>query len=559
MLLELIVENYAVVEQARMRFHEGLNILTGETGSGKSIVVDSLGLLLGTRASAEMVRSGQQRARVSGIFSIAGIPDVAGTLSECGIDLDGEEDLIVEREVSANGKSRAFVANKPVTTALLKQLAPILGDIHGQNEQQLLFTPVAQRQLLDEYAKAESLRAKVAEAFTLWRDLGTKIEELNKNEQEKLRLLDLWSFQRKEIDGVQPRLGEDTELESERKILQNVTKLQENAVGAFAALYDSKESATALLKTAIKRLDDLVRIDNSLADTAASLKQAAVQVDEASYTLRDYLGKLEGDPVRLDQVESRLEALDKLKRKYGKTIEEVLAFQADVVKRVDEVENASAHRIELEKLRNEAAARYEKAASDLSVKRATAAAALSKQVESELKSLMMAGTQFQITVTKGHWTSSGVDEIAFLVSPNKGEELKPLEKIASGGELSRIALALKTAAGDSGKRRGISMLVFDEVDAGVGGAAAAAVGKRLKLLSKANQVICVTHLAQIAGFADHHYSVAKREKKGRVSTEIDELGPGERAQEIGRMLSGENITPEALKQAEQLIRAGAIS
>ncbi len=559
MLLELIVENYAVVELARLRFHEGLNVLTGETGSGKSIVVDSLGLLLGTRASAEMVRSGQQRARVSGIFSITGIRDAAEILSECGIELEGEEDLIVEREVSANGKSRAFVANKPVTTAFLKQLAPVLGDIHGQNEQQLLFTPTAQRQLLDEYAKAEPLRAKVAEAFALWRDLGTKLDELNKNEQEKLRLLDLWSFQRREIDTVQPRLGEDTELEGERKILQNVTKLQDNAAGAFAALYDSPESATALLKTAIKRLDELVRIDDSLAETAAGLKQAAVQVDEASYSLRDYLGKLEGDPARLDIIEGRLEALDKLKRKYGKSIEEVLAFHADVAKRVDEVENASAHRAELEKQRGDAAVRYEKAAGELSAKRTSAADNLSEQVESELKSLMMGGTQFKITVTKGQWTSNGVDEIAFLVSPNKGEELKPLEKIASGGELSRIALALKTAAGDSGKRHGISMLVFDEVDAGVGGAAAAAVGKRLKLLSKANQVICVTHLAQIAGFADHHYSVAKKEKKGRVSTEIEELGPGDRAREIGRMLSGENITPEALKQAEQLMRAGANS
>ena len=557
MLLELIVENYAVVEQARMRFHEGLNILTGETGSGKSIVVDSLGLLLGARASAEMVRSGQPRARVSGIFSMNGKTDVAGVLSECGIELDSEEDLIVEREIAANGKSRAFVANKPVTTAFLKQLAPVLGDIHGQNEQQLLFTPVAQRQLLDEYAKAEPLRAKVAEAFTLWRDLGTKLEELNKNEQEKLRLLDLWSFQRKEIDTVQPRLGEDGELEGERKILQNVTKLQESAAGAFAALYDAPDSATTQLKTALKRLDELVRIDESLGETAAALKQASVQVDEAAYSLRDYLGKLEGDPARLDVVESRLEALDKLKRKYGKTLEEVLAFHADVAKRVDEVENASAHRAELEKQRTEAASRYEKVANELSAKRSNAAATLSKQVESELKSLMMSGTQFQITVTKGSWAASGMDEVAFLVSPNKGEELKPLEKIASGGELSRIALALKTAAGDSGKRSGISMLVFDEVDAGVGGAAAAAVGKRLKLLSKANQVICVTHLAQIAGFADHHYSVAKHEKKGRVSTEIEELSQPDRAKEIGRMLSGENITPEALKQAEQLMRAGA--
>jgi len=557
MLLELIVENYAVVEQARMRFHEGLNILTGETGSGKSIVVDSLGLLLGARASAEMVRSGQTRARVSGIFSLSGKTNVAGLLGECGIELDGEEELIVEREVTANGKSRAFVANKPVTTAFLKQLAPVLGDIHGQNEQQLLFTAAAQRQLLDEYAKVETLRAKVAEAFGWWRDLGTKLEELNKNEQEKLRLLDLWSFQRKEIETVQPRLGEDAELESERKILQNVTKLQESAAAAFAALYEAPDSATTQLRTAMKRLDELVRIDGSMAETAASLKQAAVQVDEAAYGLRDYLGKLEGDPARLDDVESRLEALDKLKRKYGKTLEEVQAFHAEVAQRMDEVENASAHRAELEKQRAEAVRNYEKLANDLSGKRTAAAAALSKQVEVELKSLMMSGTQFQIAVTKGQWTATGVDEIAFLVSPNKGEELKALEKIASGGELSRIALALKTAAGDSGKRSGISMLVFDEVDAGVGGAAAAAVGKRLKILSKVNQVICVTHLAQIAGFADHHYSVAKREKKGRVATEIEELGQAERAQEIGRMLSGENITPEALKQAEQLMRAGA--
>jgi DNA repair protein RecN (Recombination protein N) len=557
MLLELIVENYAVVEQARMRFHEGLNILTGETGSGKSIVVDSLGLLFGARSSAEMVRSGQSRARVSGIFSVNGKPEVAAILNECGIEMDGEEDLIVEREVAANGKSRAFVANKPVTTAFLKQLAPILGDIHGQNEQQLLFTAVAQKQLLDEYAKADPLRGNVAQAFGLWREFGTKLEELNRNEQEKLRLLDLWSFQRKEIEAVQPRVGEDVELESERKILQNVTKLQENAAAAFAALYESPDSATTQLKTALKRLDELVRIDDSLTETAAALKQAAMQVDEAAYSLRDYLGKLEGDPARLDLIETRLEALDKLKRKYGKSIEEVLAFHADVAKRVDEVENASAYRAKIEKQRQEAADHYEKLAGELSARRTAAAAALAKQVESELKSLMMGGTQFQIAVTKSQWTSSGLDEIAFLVSPNKGEELKPLEKIASGGELSRIALALKTAAGDSGKRHGISTLVFDEVDAGVGGAAAAAVGKRLKLLAKANQVICVTHLAQIAGFADHHFSVAKREKKGRVSTEIEELDQSERAREIGRMLSGENITPEALKQAEQLMRAGA--
>jgi DNA repair protein RecN (Recombination protein N) len=557
MLLELMVENYAVVEQARIRFHAGLNVLTGETGSGKSIVVDSLGLLLGARASAEMIRSGQNKARVAGIFSVESTKELMEMLNESGIEHAPDDELIVEREITSNGKSRAFVANRPVTTAFLKQLAPMLGDIHGQNEQQLLFTAQAQRQMLDGYAKVDALLTQVAQTYSEWRDLGTKLEELGRNEQEKLRLLDLWTFQHKEIEAVTPKPGEDDELLAERRILQNTTRLQESAAAAFAVLYESPESATTQLRMASKKLDELIKIDASMAETGAALKQAAVQVDEAAYALRDYLGKLENDPARLEDVESRLAALDKLKRKYGATLEAILEFRDDVAKRIDEVENVAEHRQALEKQRIAAAAKYEKLAGDLSKKRSTAAAVLSKQVESELKSLMMGGTQFSISVKNSAWTANGKDDISFLVSPNKGEELKAMEKTASGGELSRIALALKTAAGDAGKKHGLTTLVFDEVDAGVGGAAAASVGKRLKILSRSNQVICVTHLAQIAGFGDHHYSVVKAEKKGRVTTEIEELSGDHRAREIGRMLSGEKITTEALKQAEQLIQAGA--
>ncbi len=557
MLLELMVENYAVVEQARIRFHAGLNVLTGETGSGKSIVVDSLGLLLGARASADMIRSGQTRARVSGIFSVEASAVLEAMLSESGIEHAPDEELIVEREITANGKSRAFVANRPVTTAFLKQLAPLLGDIHGQNEQQLLFTSQAQRQMLDGYARVDGLLVQVAQVYAEWRDLGVRLDELRRNEQEKLRLLDLWTFQFKEIEAVAPKVGEDDELLAERRILQNTTRLQESAAAAFAALYESPESATTQLRLATRKLDELIKIDASMSETGAALKAASVQVDEAAYVLRDYLGKLENDPARLEDVESRLAALDKLKRKYGATLEAVAEFRDDVAKRIDEVENVAEHRQALEKQREAAAGTYGKLAGELSQKRSAAAASLGKQVESELKSLMMSGTQFSISVKAGAWTAHGVDEISFLVSPNKGEELKPLEKTASGGELSRIALALKTAAGDAGKKHVLTTLVFDEVDAGVGGAAAAAVGKRLKLLSRSNQVICVTHLAQIAGFGDHHFSVVKAEKKGRVTTEIEELSGEERAREIGRMLSGEKITTEALKQAEQLIQAGA--
>lgn len=556
MLVELIVENYAVVEQTRIRFGEGLNVLSGETGSGKSIVVDSLGLLLGARASAEMIRTGEKRARVSGIFSIEASPELKQVLENAGIENDGEEELIVEREISAGGKSRAFVANRPVTTAFLRELAPALGDIHGQNEQQMLFVPQAQRNLLDEYARAKELRGDVSRLFSQWREVGAKLEELNRTEQEKLRLLDLWSFQRKEIDALQPRVGEDAALEADRKILQNVAKLQESAAAAFDVLYDSPESATTQVRQALKRLDELTRIDETLNDTAHSLRQASLLLEEGAYALRDYLGKLEGDPARLEEVETRLASLDRLKRKYGRTIEEILTFRDDAAKNIAEVENASEHRASLEARLAELAEDYERQAGKLSNVRASAATQLSKAVEIELKSLMMGGTRFSIVLSKGDWTASGVDEIRFLVSPNRGEELRPLEKIASGGELSRMALALKTALGEADEQAGLPTLVFDEVDAGVGGAAAAAVGKRLKGLSRRNQVICVTHLAQIAGFANHHYAVSKRERKGRLTTDVTELGAEERAREIGRMLSGERITPEALRQAEQLIQAG---
>jgi DNA repair protein RecN (Recombination protein N) len=556
MLLELIVDNYAVVEHARVRFQSGLNILTGETGSGKSIVVDSLSLLLGSRASAEMIRSGESRARVSGVFSVSLTPEVRESLAEAGIEPEDEE-LIVEREIAAGGKSRAFIANRPVTTTLLRQLAPLLGDIHGQNEQQLLFTSERQRELIDEYAGARDLCRRVAAAFGHWRETSAKLSDLSANEQEKLRLLDLWTFQRSEIENVKPRAGEDAELENERKVLQNVTRLQESAAAAFETLYESESSANSQLRHAQKRLEELTRIDETLKDTAASLKQAAILIDEASYALRDYLGDLEADPKRLEDVESRLAKLDLLKRKYGGSLEEVLAFRESVAAKINEVENSAGHRPSLEKELAKAAEEYEALARELSRLRAGAAKQLSNEVEQELKSLAMSSTRFHIQVEQGPWTVNGMDAVSFLVSANKGEDLKPLEKIASGGELSRIALAFKTASQTNEQYEICHTLVFDEVDAGVGGAAAAAIGRRLKKLSRSNQVICVTHLAQIAGFADHHYAVAKKEKKGRASTEIEELNRGDRTREIGRMLSGDRVTEEALLHAEQLMQAGA--
>ena len=548
------MENYAVVEQARIRFHEGLNLLTGETGSGKSIVIDSLSLLFGARASAEMVRSGQPKTRVAGLFSVDHCPELSALLNEAGLECEEAEDLIVERELTAAGKSRAFVANRQVTTAFLRQLAPLLGDIHGQNEQQRLFESRVQQETLDRFAGAGKLRGDIARAYDEWRAIGERLTELRRGEEEKLRLLDLWTFQKKEIETAAVRAGEDAELEAERRILQNATRLEEHANAAFALLYDSPGSALAQVRQAQKRVDELARIDPGRAETSSLLRQAAAAIDEAALDLRDYLGGLEGDPGRLEDVESRLAALDKLKRKYGGALEEVLAFLSDVARRIDEVEHAAEHEASLEAALRTAAERYETLARELSHLRQEAAASLSERVETELKSLAMGGTIFQISVGRGNWTPAGWDEVTFLVSPNRGEELKPMERIASGGELSRLALALKTAIGDADERGILHTLVFDEVDAGVGGAAAAAVGRRLKALARRNQVICVTHLAQIAGFADHHYAVSKRERNGRVTTAVEELNRDQRAREIGRMLSGDKITPEALRQAEQLMK-----
>jgi DNA repair protein RecN (Recombination protein N) len=551
-IAELAVENYAVIERLRVRFHRGLNLLTGETGSGKSIVVDALGLLFGGRASSEMVRAGADRARISGIFEVTSTPSLKKLLDDAGIELEDNE-ILVEREILANGKSRAFVASRPVTGALLRDLAPHLGDIHGQHDQQQLFKSDSQRDMLDSFAGAGD---SVASLYEHWRRSTAELEELERTAQEKLRLADLWTFQRNEIETVSPLPGEDADLENERRVLRNVVKIEESANAAYAALYDAEESATAQLRVVLKKLDDLARIDEGVAAIAVSLKPAVFAVEDAADALRHYLGKLEADPARLDEVESRMAALEKLKRKYGTTIDEVLAFLEDVRKELNAVESSSDRQIALRKEVADLAASYEAASRKLTAARVSAAKRLSKAVETELASLAMERTRIEIRVSPAPWSEHGADSVEFLMSANAGEEPKPLDRIASGGELSRVALALKTCASKPGKGTPRT-LVFDEVDAGVGGSAAEAVGRRLKKLSASSQLLCVTHLPQIAGFADHHYYVEKHEERGRTLATIVELSPPQRTKEIGRMLSGERVTAEALKHAEQLIKLAA--
>lgn len=554
MLLELVVENYAVVERLRIHFHAGLNLLTGETGSGKSIVVGALGLLLGGRASADTVRTSEPRARVAGIFDVREDTSVRRLLEPAGIEAEDGE-LLIEREVLAGGKSRAFVGSRPVSVALLKELAPRLGDIHGQHDQQLLFSPEAQREMLDAFAGNGELLDRIAEVYARWRATAGDLAELERNEQEKFRLLDLWSFQRKEIESAALEPDEDTALENERRVLQNVQRLEEAASTAYGAVYDSPESALSLTRLALKRVDELSRIDSSLESLRDQLKSADLSLQEAAYGLRDYLSRLEANPSRLEEVESRLAAIGRLKRKYGASIAEILAFLADVVRQIESVEHAGERMEELRRDQKRFAAEFEKLAAELTSRRATAAQRLEKRVEAELAQLAMERTVFRIELAAAPWSEQGADSVQFLVSPNLGEEPRPLEKVASGGEISRIALALKTCILAPKRRETlVRTLVFDEVDAGVGGGAAEGVGRRLKKLSEASQVLCVTHLPQIASFADHHYAVEKRESKGRTIAVVDELDAAGRRREIGRMLSGQELTPEALKHADRLIK-----
>jgi DNA repair protein RecN (Recombination protein N) len=369
----------------------------------------------------------------------------------------------------------------------------------------------------------------------------------------------LWTFQHSEIDTVAPQPGEDAHLESERRVLRNVVRLQETAGAAYDTLYENPESVTAQLRIVTRRLEELGRIDESTVEIVAALQPASIAADEAAHALRHYLGKLEADPARLEEIETRLAALEKLKRKYGATLDQVIAFGQDVRRQLVAVQTSGERQETLRKEIRSLEAAYESVAGKLSTQRKDAARRLGKRVGDELASLAMEQTRVEIHVVPAEWSAAGADAVEFLISPNVGEELKPLDKIASGGELSRVALALKTCTAPARTERQAvpRTLVFDEVDAGVGGSAAEAVGRRLKKLAQSSQVLCVTHLAQIAGFADHHYYVEKHTAKGRTLATVEELDGAARTREIGRMLSGERVTAEALRHAEQLLKLAA--
>jgi DNA repair protein RecN (Recombination protein N) len=562
MLLELRAENYAVIDRAVATFGLGLNLLTGETGAGKSILIDALALLLGGKASPEVVRHGADKAVVGCVFELTA--GAAAILEANGIDSDSDH-ILLRREIVANGKGRVFVNNQQATVGVLRQLAPELALVHSQGETLGSFDHAQQRSLLDRFGGLNT--EGVAEAFAAWRATTSRLEELQSAEQDRLRMADLWRFQSKEIDqAALAAEDEDVQLEAEKRVLANAEKLITAAMSAHELLYESENAAETSLGLALKHLEELARYDARFQEPAQQLAAAKAIVEDVDAEVRDFAENIHASPGRLEEIEDRLAALGRLKRKYGKTLAEVIAFGAEASRQLAEVENRDALLLELKAKEAQDASAYQVAAKRLTASRADAAKRLEKLAETQINDLAM-NTRFNVRVTAQQspesWTAHGWDQVECLIATNPGEPLKPLHEIASGGEMSRVMLALKVTVEESAsggaqrKKKSVlpRTLVFDEIDIGIGGRAAEAVGRKLKTLSKGQQVLCITHLPQIAAFGDQHFLIEKTEKRGRTQTDVRRMEDSERTHEIARMLSGAKLTETSLKHAEHLLES----
>lgn len=568
MLQEIHIQNYAVIDELTVEFHPGLNLLSGETGSGKSIVVDALGLALGGRAAADVVRTGCDRTMITAVFRAPDHPAWQKLLADLGVEgMDGEE-VFFRRVIHSNGRSRLLLNDQPVTVSAIRALADLLIEVHGQNEQVALFAREAQLELLDRFAAADELLKQVAELYARRRQLQTELDSVSQNEQDRLRTLDLLSFQLRELDQAQLDPCEDARLEEEKRVLTHREKILSAVATIYGALYEDENSACERTGLAGRALEDLRTYDSSFDTHAEALREARAQLEDVALTVRDYAKDLDSSPDRLEQVEDRLAVLDRIKRKYGGTLERAIAHREGLRDQLSAFEHSGERRQELTRELEHVAAKFHGLAKELSQWRQEAAARLEKLVRKELAVLSMEKTRFAVQFETASGASAhtggpkGIDAIEFKISTNPGEDLRPLGKIASGGELSRIMLALKTVLGTQrlgrdagGKRTPDPTFIFDEVDTGIGGRVAESVGQRLKSLSQTAQVICVTHLAQIACFADHHYYVEKFERSGRAHTMIRRLeGERERARELARMLSGSQVTDAVLKHAATMLK-----
>ena len=554
MLKFLSVENFALIDRLEIEFSKGLNLITGETGSGKSILVDAVGLLVGRRASLEMVRQGFEQARVEGMFELSGEHPARVFLADAEIPLEGGE-LIIRRNISRSGSNKIFINGVLSPLATLSQLGTFLADIHGQHEQQLLLRSSVQLQFLDAFSAHEPLTQQVRESFHLLQGVRSELERLQASEQERLQRLDTLHFQIADIDKLQLRAGLDVELEAERGLLASAEKRLSASQRAYQDIYEREESSLSLLHQAKKELEELCELDPQLEPVMVKLSDSRYLLEEVAYQLRDYTNQIESNPGRLDAVQESLSEIQKARRKYGETVDEILAYLEKAQKEVLELSQCEAEIEQLAKKESQLESKYRALAQHLSRSRHQQAKLLSRKVERELTDLHMGNAAFtvQVNTSDEKVTEQGMDQVEFLISANVGESSKPLAKIASGGELSRTVLALKSilTLEDYPKT-----LVFDEVDAGIGGRVASTIGEKLARLGTAHQVFCVTHLPQVASYASQHFHVTKRPSAERTIVEIVPLEQKARVEEISRMMAGKALTDTTRKQARELLRRG---
>jgi len=537
MLRVLRIRNLAVIESVEVEFEPGFNVLTGETGAGKSIVVEAVGLLLGARASADLVRTGEPQATIEAVFE------------------DDGRALQVRREVTSQGRSRSFINGTLASAAALRDLSSRLVELHGQHEHQTLLDPLSHLPLIDDHAQLESLVDRVASAWQRVRALREQLDRARMDGREKTARLDLIAFQLNEIDKAAPRVGEDDELTTEKQVLANAERVQRLCEESYSALYDSDQAVLAGLGHVWKRLIELASIDGQFAEYLAARDAIKSQLEDLSAFLRRYADGIDASPARLQHVEDRLALLERVKRKYGPTLADVIEKGEALRKEREFLTAASETAGEIERALASASREYLEAARALSSKRRAAARAFVGPLEAVLADLAMERTRFEVRFKEGEapeesWTDRGIDQAEFYVSPNPGEDLRPLSRIVSGGELSRVMLALKTMSMDG--QRG-KTLIFDEVDAGIGGRVADVVGTRLGRLGERFQVLCITHLPQIASRATTHFHIDKTVRVNRTVTTVRRLDVAGRIEEVARMIGGAVISDQVRASARELL------
>jgi DNA repair protein RecN (Recombination protein N) len=566
MLTLLQINNVALIDELRLEFAAGLNLLTGETGSGKSIIVDSLGALTGERVSADLIKEGTTSARIEGLFTLQPNETLLQIFSEAGIEIElaDFEDLIVRRELSATGKNRIFVNNQLVTQNFLKRIGGFLVDIHGQGEQQTLFDPRRHLEMLDDYAGLGELRREIAAKHRAWQQILKELESLRSDETQKLQLVDILQFQIDELKKANLQSAEDEELVTERRRLMNVEKLSALSDEAYALLYENSESAISTVAVVAKNIDELGTYDAQFSDYNEQLSSAQAVLEDLAISLRSFRSGLEFSPERLSEIESRLSELQRLKRKYGGSIESALAHLTESEERLSRIESAELREAELLKKANAAREDYLKTAGDAHEKRVGAAQKYSKAVESALKDVALERARFEVRVNAPEnlrdenanrlLTAKGFDSVEFYFSANVGESLKPIARVASGGEASRLMLVLKTTGKLTEQPK---TAVFDEIDVGISGRVSEAVGRKLKQLAQHHQVLCVTHQPQVAALADSHFVVEKEMSGTRTTVQVVRLDKQSRVEELARMLTGATVTDSARRHAKELLKAAA--